>query len=466
MERKKEMRFACRKNICRKVFLYFMVFFMIFSAKQAFASDSNQYTSSIEFGVYRIKLPEPFLKEYDSDSDVYYYYGEGIAVCYFSYPYDYEETLTSSERYSIFDSLAESIGTRGNGYYLNIGGDHYLATDMTSSDNHLLTTAILIDDYENQYLGVLILYYDNADSKAAHSSTLLNALVNADKNGGTSTTVDHSSDHPSLKPTKTPTPVPTPTLRNSSLSAGVAEFNTGIYSYITENDLYKFRINLVGTKVYLIIKDPMFLQSSSTLSYSSVQNSTIAFNVGSFFSSYRSMIKDGEYIGILGTIEGYKDGIFLGPTITLKNCKIFALGNTALSYKSIATDSNMNPYCVVTEEVVHSSPNVITRDEYKAVCQSYSYESILRNPDYYDGKLIKLTGTVHQIYEGIFNTTIYINDNSSNKWGCVYSYSNNEKHLMEGDYVTIYGECDGTGTTTNLLGMQITMPKIDVKYLW
>ena len=90
---------------------------------------------------------------------------------------------------------------------------------------------------------------------------------------------------------------------------------------------------------------------------------------------------------------------------------------------------------------------------YKASCETFDYQDVLRNPDSYKDRNCVVSGTVEQIIEGWFGSfTIFVTDANGNKWGCVYSYKDGESHLLEGDGVTMYGK-------------QVTMPRVDVEYI-
>lgn len=115
-----------------------------------------------------------------------------------------------------------------------------------------------------------------------------------------------------------------------------------------------------------------------------------------------------------------------------------------------------------TKENIDSVDN---KDEFIQRCNTYSYDEILRAPDNYKDVNCKLSGDVDQIIEGWFGSyTIFIKDTDGNKWGCTYKYSDGESHMLEGDTVTIYGVLDGTTTTKTVLGKQVVVPYIKIKY--
>lgn len=248
------------------------------------------------------------------------------------------------------------------------------------------------------------------------------------------------------------------------LSDELATFSSGEYLFITNDDLDKYHSNMGGVKVYVVtdIDDMKPNKIQSTLSGGYVMSN---FDVGENYSKYESVLKDGDMVAIIGTVTGHDDYGFIGTSVDLHGCQVFAVGDTALSYLKNVSDSGLSQYFYVTEEAAETSDDV-SESEYKSLCNSLSYEDIMRNPDGNKGKYCTVTGTVDQIIEGWFGSfSIFVVDYSGNKWGCVYSYKDGEYRLMEGDSVTIYGKCEGTDTTKTVLGQQVTMPRIDVEYI-
>ena len=182
------------------------------------------------------------------------------------------------------------------------------------------------------------------------------------------------------------------------------------------------------------------------------------------YAKYESGLKDDDVVAILGTVSNVDSWGFMGDSINLENCMVFAKGDEAKSYKKDASDDSLSQYFVVTEEVANSKE--VSEDEYKALCQTLDYNDILRNPDSYDKKHCIVSGTIDQSLEGIFGGyTLYIVDGNGNKWDCSYSYEDGETHYLEGDWITVYGTCSGTLNSTTLLGKQVTLPSIDVEYI-
>lgn len=111
-------------------------------------------------------------------------------------------------------------------------------------------------------------------------------------------------------------------------------------------------------------------------------------------------------------------------------------------------------------------------ENYKASCIKYNYKEIARNPNNYNGKRMKFTGEVIQVSEGWFNSVILRINVTKGEYGfyedtiyCTYTYSENESKILKDDIVTIYGECKGEETYTSIFGQNITIPKVEIKYI-
>lgn len=58
-------------------------------------------------------------------------------------------------------------------------------------------------------------------------------------------------------------------------------------------------------------------------------------------------------------------------------------------------------------------------------------------------------------------------DSEGNKWGATYHYSDGERRVLEGDYITVYGTLKGTSSTRTVLGKQVVLPHISVdRFEW
>lgn len=233
--------------------------------------------------------------------------------------------------------------------------------------------------------------------------------------------------------------------------------------FITNNDLNKYCANLKGQTVYTVgeIVDicPEYIQL----------NLGDRFMKSSFYTAmdYSPFFDEGDVVAVSGRVEEHTDYGFLGTSVSLNECVVFSAGENAGKYQYDASDASLAEYLVVTDDVADANPcSNITREEYISLCQSLNYTDILRNPSAFKEKYCKVSGTVDQVIEGWFNTcTLYVKDASGNRWECNYMYSKDESRYLEGDSIVVYGECTGTSRNETLMGKQIIMPSIHVKYL-
>lgn len=113
------------------------------------------------------------------------------------------------------------------------------------------------------------------------------------------------------------------------------------------------------------------------------------------------------------------------------------------------------------------------RADYIASCAAPTYEEIMRRPDEYKKKPVTASGKVIQIVEEthLFTGTtinIRLEDGNGDVWLLIYNKSDVETpngNVLEGDRLTIYGDCSGTTSYKTVLGKQITVPSVVVKYM-
>lgn len=116
---------------------------------------------------------------------------------------------------------------------------------------------------------------------------------------------------------------------------------------------------------------------------------------------------------------------------------------------------------------VSESEYEISQAEYKAACKEYSYGEIARNPNSYKGKLGAFYGKVVQVMESdIVGYTSYtlrvaIYGDYNKVFLVSYFAEKNEDHILEDDYITMYGEIQGTKSYETVMGNTITIPYLD-----
>ena len=106
----------------------------------------------------------------------------------------------------------------------------------------------------------------------------------------------------------------------------------------------------------------------------------------------------------------------------------------------------------------------MTEDQYKQSCQSISYDELLRNPDSYKGKDIKLRGKVLQSVDGTL--LIYVTQGNYGIWDDITMVTwKGEPNVIEDDIITVWGTYTGTTTYTTALGADKTVPLLAAKYV-
>ena len=112
---------------------------------------------------------------------------------------------------------------------------------------------------------------------------------------------------------------------------------------------------------------------------------------------------------------------------------------------------------------------VVSMENYIAECVTVSYDDVARNPDNYDGEKVVLSGTVIQVSEDALdlfstNSVDFRVETTDGIWYVSYNRPEGESRILEGDYITCYGECDGVTTYISVLGGNVTVPKLIMKY--
>lgn len=117
-----------------------------------------------------------------------------------------------------------------------------------------------------------------------------------------------------------------------------------------------------------------------------------------------------------------------------------------------------------TQKQTEAKPTEPTKEDYITSCVQVDYKSVERDPGLFEGKQIVVKGEVIQVMEGWFNSVTMRIESDAGMWYATYTAGENESRILEGDYLTVYGECDGVESYTTILGGQMTIPSIKVKY--
>lgn len=122
-----------------------------------------------------------------------------------------------------------------------------------------------------------------------------------------------------------------------------------------------------------------------------------------------------------------------------------------------------------TEEIITE-----TEEEYKASCEEYAYKDVLRNPEQYVGKRVKIPVMITSVHEeSILNSTKYYFAYSEGEYGW-YSgdyYAifdervDNNLKLLSDDVIYVYGEIAESEYTSSLILASEEVFAIKMKYV-
>ena len=111
--------------------------------------------------------------------------------------------------------------------------------------------------------------------------------------------------------------------------------------------------------------------------------------------------------------------------------------------------------------------------EFKASCQTYTFDQMARNPENFKGTNVKVTGEVVQALYGTSGVDLRVNITKEGTYTTyytdtiyvVYYPEAGEDKILEGDIITIYGTSQGDYTYTSTLGASINLPLVYAKYI-
>lgn len=226
--------------------------------------------------------------------------------------------------------------------------------------------------------------------------------------------------------------------------------------------LFSYGKYMEGEKVITVITIADI--SSNTLKAHTENGSDIVYSISCKFENRDiiSGLEDGDTVTVCGTVA---PGSALLDTVSLENCKLIGLGEIESELRT-SIDEQTAFAEQLKQEYEQAALNAVMEEKelYASECVAVNYTDVARNPDSYDGVKIKITGEVIQVSEGWFNSVAMRIDCNGNVWYVTYMRSDGESRILEGDTITAYGECDGVTTYTSVLGSQITIPSLDMKY--
>lgn len=199
----------------------------------------------------------------------------------------------------------------------------------------------------------------------------------------------------------------------------------------------------------------------------------------------------GGLLGIIDLIKNRRDGKrHLGSYFAIVMCILWIIigGSNGGSDdgKNSSTNNNVTTEIQTTEVATESTAQNTTENkakkkakhketekEYRKSCKEYKFKDVLRNPDKYVGKRVKITIKISSIHEeSILNATKYYFGNSENEYGYYgdkYAiFDERQKQdlkLLSDDVITVYGEIAEPEYTSSLILSSEEVFAIKMKYV-
>ena len=150
----------------------------------------------------------------------------------------------------------------------------------------------------------------------------------------------------------------------------------------------------------------------------------------------------------------------------LKRCFVGCIVSLVLII-SIPTSGNETTNDTETEDVILEE----TEEEYKESCIEYNYKEVMRNPENFLGKRIKIIVEVYSVHEKSFPIPKYYFSRSQGEYGlftgetyCVFDKREDGFKILEKDVIMVYGEIAETQHTSSLILKSEEVFCIDMKY--
>lgn len=250
-----------------------------------------------------------------------------------------------------------------------------------------------------------------------------------------------------------------------SEQSDIEQIDTTDYLFLSPEVLFEYGDYLAGERVVTAFSIADI--STGVLKAKSENNDSIFFSINCKFDdeNITKQFEEGNLVTIAGTVKE-KDTIgSLASTTTLESCSVIGHGEILQELKDKAEDQT--EVCAQRKADYEAQIAVAeenTREEYIAQCKTVDYNDVARNPDSYDGSKVKISGEVIQVSEGFFDSVTLRVDCGGDIWYVTYSRQEGESRILEGDWITGYGECDGVTSYRTVLGSQVTIPSMRMQY--
>lgn len=162
-------------------------------------------------------------------------------------------------------------------------------------------------------------------------------------------------------------------------------------------------------------------------------------------------VSEGDFVVINGIISKKSEN-----TLHFNQASVVSVGGEAESSYS----GNRQAYLEILEN---------QKREYIAESETIKYSDLVRTPDKYSGKVIKVQVEIAQVMEGGLLSDSgyrgYEGRSFDREWVIPYSLPEGEARILDGDIVAFYGEFEGLREMTRgLTGTKVQIPSISAVY--
>lgn len=239
--------------------------------------------------------------------------------------------------------------------------------------------------------------------------------------------------------------------------------------YIDANVLYDYGPYYVGRTVCTVIT--VSYKHSDYLDADTDNNDSLGSSISASFDIEDDIasINVGDTVAIVGEV-GEATGMLNLTTVVIPSAHVVSVGDDAEELLQELIDQR-DEQISCSEELQETAESIAAqeamdeREAYISTCEQVNYNDVARNPDTYDGTNIVVSGSVIQVSEGWLDSVTLRVSSGGNVWLVDYWRDDGESRILEGDYVTIYGECTGVTTylTTDL--STATVPSISAEII-
>ena len=213
-----------------------------------------------------------------------------------------------------------------------------------------------------------------------------------------------------------------------------------------------------GEKV--VTKIPASSVSSRSIKSHLSDDESFSYDIVCEFEDKIDNVSEGDSVTVAGSIQASSSSV---KTVIIECCRIVSDG----SYNMKDEPNSQQAYCeALKQAVIDAEVSVLAKEksDYITDCEDVSYSGVSRNPDEYKGKKVYISGTVIQVQEGFLDTVTMRVQTDYGIWYVTYTRSEGESRILENDYITCYGECQGVETYIAVLGNTVTIPSMRMEY--